>query len=347
MTFIFVIQGEGRGHFTQAMALWQQLQQQGHTLEKVLIGVSPFRPVPDYVLQAFPCEVITYASPNFLPSSTRTRVWKSVAYNMAVCGRYFKSIHSIRRLLQHSRADKLINFYEPLMGMVYAWHHIAIPMVCIAHQYMFLHPNYRFPGHFGLRGLLLKMLTRISCTGAHMKIGLSLSPQPDCPKKALYTAPPFLNPAITRSTPADTQKHILCYMLNAGYLQHMETQPLHTPLHVFTDHVTPCSHPLIQVHLLNKEQFALYMSTAQGVMCTAGFETVAEALYLHKPVWMVPANFEQKCNAHEACACGAGIEGSCFNVNAFLQYLPAYKPSSIFNTWADQYRLKIAELVCQ
>lgn len=347
MKFIFVIQGEGRGHFTQAMALWQQLQQQGHTLEKVLIGISPFRCVPDYVRQAFPCELITYAGPNFLPSPTRTRVWKSVAYNMAVCGRYFKAIHNISRLLQQSQADKVINFYEPLIGLVYRYHRIPIPLVCIAHQYMFLHPSYTFPRHFAIRGQLLKMLTRISCHGADMKIGLSLSMLPDCPQKNIYTAPPFMNTAISHTPAPATEDHILCYMLNAGYLRQMEKQHLTMPLHVFTDHAVPNTSPLIQVHKLDKDRFALYLSTARGIMCTAGFETVAEALYLHKPVWMVAANFEQKCNAHEASACGAGIEGHHFNVAAFMQYLPEYKPSSLFNTWVDENQLKIARLVCR
>ena len=38
MRFLFIIQGEGRGHFTQALALQQILQQKGDTLCAVIVG---------------------------------------------------------------------------------------------------------------------------------------------------------------------------------------------------------------------------------------------------------------------------------------------------------------------
>ena len=43
MRFLFIIQGEGRGHFTQALALQQILQQKGDTLCAVLVGKSSHR----------------------------------------------------------------------------------------------------------------------------------------------------------------------------------------------------------------------------------------------------------------------------------------------------------------
>lgn len=38
MKFLFIVQGEGRGHLTQALTLEDYLQQEGHEVVKVLVG---------------------------------------------------------------------------------------------------------------------------------------------------------------------------------------------------------------------------------------------------------------------------------------------------------------------
>ena len=344
MKFIFVIQGEGRGHFTQAIALWQQLHQEGHSLEKVLIGGSPFRNIPEYVKEAFPCEIIPFASPNFIASATRTRILTSIIYNLAVSGRYFKSISLIANILQRTSADKVINFYEPLCGLAYRQHTINQPMICIAHQYMFLHPQYRFPAKFAFRKLMLQRLTRLTCCHADAMIGLSLKPLPDCPQQKLYTAPPFLNTSRQQPTPS-SPPYLLCYLLNAGYFKQIEKQDIPIDIHIFTDHKIVSKNARITTYLLDNHAFAEQMTMAEGIMSTAGFETIAEAMYLHKPVWMVPANFEQKCNAHEAQECGAGWHDKHFKVTTFVNRKKTYVPSPVFKQWVDEQADKILHIL--
>jgi UDP:flavonoid glycosyltransferase YjiC (YdhE family) len=41
MKVLFVIQGEGRGHLTQALSLKQMLHNEGHEVVGVLVGKSP------------------------------------------------------------------------------------------------------------------------------------------------------------------------------------------------------------------------------------------------------------------------------------------------------------------
>lgn len=47
MKVIFVVQGEGRGHLTQALALRQILLHEGHEIVKVLVGKSKNRKIPE------------------------------------------------------------------------------------------------------------------------------------------------------------------------------------------------------------------------------------------------------------------------------------------------------------
>ena len=55
----------------------------------------------------------------------------------------------------------------------------------------------------------------------------------------------------------------------------------------------------ISVHPVSNETFVASMADAEGVLCGAGFETPAEALYLKKKLLVIPMKnqYEQHCNA--------------------------------------------------
>lgn len=55
----------------------------------------------------------------------------------------------------------------------------------------------------------------------------------------------------------------------------------------------------ITVKPIDNDQFVKSMATAEGVLCGAGFETPAEALFLKKKLMVIPmkGQFEQQCNA--------------------------------------------------
>lgn len=38
MKFLFIVQGEGRGHFTQALAMEEMLLRNGHEVVEILVG---------------------------------------------------------------------------------------------------------------------------------------------------------------------------------------------------------------------------------------------------------------------------------------------------------------------
>ena len=50
MKFLFIVQGEGRGHLTQAITLEEILLRNGHEVVEVLVGKSSSRRLPDFAL---------------------------------------------------------------------------------------------------------------------------------------------------------------------------------------------------------------------------------------------------------------------------------------------------------
>jgi uncharacterized protein (TIGR00661 family) len=107
-------------------------------------------------------------------------------------------------------------------------------------------------------------------------------------------------------------------------------------------------HPDLVFHRLSDTLFLEMMRTCRGFVGTAGFESVAEALWLGKPVMVVPTRnqVEQGWNAREAEAAGAGIAASRFDLTPFLDYLPAHRDvSERYRTWVREGHQRVLSLI--
>jgi uncharacterized protein (TIGR00661 family) len=80
--------------------------------------------------------------------------------------------------------------------------------------------------------------------------------------------------------------------------------------HVFSKHTSrPYRTGSVAVYPVNNEDFTLSMASAAGVLCGAGFETPAEALYLNKKLMVVPmkGQYEQHYNAAALAQMGVPV----------------------------------------
>lgn len=84
MKVLFVVQGEGRGHLTQAIAMEDLLRRNGHEVVEVLVGKSNSRSLPGFFNRSIKAPIKRFLSPNFLPTPANKRVslFRSVAYNV-------------------------------------------------------------------------------------------------------------------------------------------------------------------------------------------------------------------------------------------------------------------------
>jgi UDP-N-acetylglucosamine:LPS N-acetylglucosamine transferase len=77
---------------------------------------------------------------------------------------------------------------------------------------------------------------------------------------------------------------------------------------------------------------------------------VAEAMYLKKPVMMVPVpnHIEQMINAYDGEISGAGIAAKSFDLAIFKDYLSHNRlENNEYEVWAQQTSLKISEHLTQ
>ena len=344
MKMLFIIQGEGRGHLTQALSLRQMLEDEGHRVVGVLVGKSPARRIPDFFTEKIAAPVYPFESPNFLPTAKNKQVnlLKSVGYNVLRLHTYMGSIRYIDRMIKETGADVVVNFYELLTGLTYLFCRPKAMMVCIAHQYLFLHPDFSFPKLNAVSLSLLKFFTRVTAIGATKKLALSFRKMREVPADKMVVVPPLLRKEVINKTPRKGN-YLHGYLLNSGFSEEVKEWHAAHPevsMHFFWDKKgageTTRVDSTLSFHQLNDTRFVKYMANAKAYATTAGFESVCEAMYLEKPVLMVPTHIEQACNAYDASLSGAGAVADRFDLDALLHLSKSHQPNPVFRHWVQQ-----------
>lgn len=330
---------------TQALALRRMLHRAGHRVSRVVLGRGVRRPVPPFFLDRIDAPVTCMASPTFAVDEREqgVQVGASLWNELGRIRSLRRSLATLRAALRRHQPDVVVNFFEPMTGLYYGLNRPTPPMVAIAHQYMFRHSAYQFPAGRLLRRSATKGFARLTAWGATRRLALSLYPAPDRPSDNLMVMPPLLRPELFELPRDRAGPFILLYVLNSGYADQIVRWHRRHPevrLHCFWDR--PNAEPVqrydetLTFHRLDDERFLEMMARCRGVATTAGFESVAEAMYLGKPVQVVPVegHFEQQCNARDAARAGAAIWGEEFDLDLLLAALPDYKPpGERFRAW--------------
>jgi len=256
---------------------------------------------------------------------------------------YYHSIQKLKALVRNTQPDIILNCFEPLTGIYALMCRHRPPVVAIAHQFMYEHPNYvRAPGK-RLQQLGMKWYVRL-VGAASSRLALSLYEAPDLPRKNLTVSPPLLRRRLFELSPDPVWNFVLVYLLNHGYAEQIiewHRQNPETVLHCFYDKPDAPSEfqydKTLTFHRLDGEKFLRMMAQCRHVACTAGFESVCEAAYLGKPLFLVPVenHIEQEINAIDATRMGLGIADPRFNLDR-LSGLPDKIPNGRFQAWFRQ-----------
>lgn len=298
------------------------LRRNGHEVVEVLVGKSNSRRLPGFFNRSIQAPVKRFLSPNFLPTPANKRVSisRSVAYNVLKMPTYLKSICYIRRRIEESGADLVINFYELLTGLTYFLFRPSVPQMSIGHQYLFLHSDFEFPDKSRYSMGLLRFFTRLTCLGAQEKLALSFREMEDDEDAHIRVVPPLLRKDVL-SCEGTKGDYLHGYMVNAGFGENvMDWHGKHpeVPLHFFWDkqgEEEVCRiDDTLSFHQIDDVKFLRYMAGCKAYATTAGFESVCEAMYLGKPLLMVHAHIEQDCNAYDAARTGVGIVADEFDL---------------------------------
>jgi len=347
MNFVFSVQGEGRGHMTQAISLYELLVSQGHTVSAVILGSSGKRSRPDFFYNKVKSKIVEVQTPNFITDKDNKsiKIFKSVVHGVKHLKLYKESFRTIDRTIKEEKPDVVINFFELLTGYYFYRKNPSVKHVCIAHQYIYLHSDFCFPKGFLGDKIALKLFTRLTASRASKKLAISFYDLPT-QLQSVKVVPPLLRKELF-DLKTEQKDFILVYLVNNGYareLANWHRQNESVTLHCFTDSITAqdidYTHHNFNIHPINDKAFLDKMAQAKGLATTAGFESVCEAMYLGKPVLMVPikGHFEQFCNSRDAYRAGAGLYDTTFNVSRLINVAPGFEETTNkrFRDWVNR-----------
>ena len=353
MKIMFAVQGDGRGHMTQAIAASHMLEAEGHEIVAVTVGTNPSRKIPEFFTQAFGDRVIPIESPGFSFQAGKG-VTTAGTLRQAITGvnGYRNSLRKIRTTIETKQPDLIINFLEPLIGVLNLLGRNSVPVIAVGHQFMLYHPAFVRCPKFALQQWTMRRY--VGLTGARStRFALSFYPAEALPEKGLYVGPPLLRQELFELKTDTRGGFLLAYVLNQGYTEeilqwHKQNQGVE--LHCF------CEKPKVEpvwrydatlwFHKLDGKKFLQMMAESRGVATTAGFESLNEAAWLGKPLLVVPVanHVEQYLNALDAEKAGLAVAATHFDLTPLLKASEAPQLES-YRDWIRQARSALLEVI--
>ncbi len=287
MRVLYAIQGTGNGHLSRARAVIPVLQSKNIELDLLVSGVQADIELPYEVKYRFKGLGFIFGK------SGGVDMWRT--YLEANTSRLKKEINN----LSIKDYDLVINDFEPISAWACKLSHISC--VSFSHQAAVILEASPKPEAKDLVGkLILKNYApSVKQFGLHFK---SYGYQ-------MYT--PIIRGVIRQSIPVN-KGHYTVYLpaySDEKIINVLSNVP-NVCWEVFSKHTksnTTVSN--IQITPVNNLAFVNSMVNAKGVLCGAGFETPAEALFLKKKLMVVPmkGQYEQQCNAAALKAMGVPV----------------------------------------
>ncbi|MEX0987168.1 MAG: glycosyltransferase family protein [Bacteroidales bacterium] len=304
-----IIQGEGKGHFSQAMALSGILISHGHEISRMYLGRSLFRGSPGYFRTVPDVRVVRFLSPNFIhtPDRKGIRILLSVFVNLLLGPVYLFEAVRIGIRMRQDKSSHVINFYDPVGSLAARWFRKRAVRIVISHHFYLSHPDFIHPHGMESSYFWLQFMNRIMMQSANRVLALSFRKGKKEGKTEVV--PPMIDERIRRGTytPGDRD---LCYFLNPGFVEEIIGYYRNHPelkADIFTDGEVFGEIPEnVKIHEPSRENFIACMYHCKRIITTGGFDTVAEGFYLGIPLFLIPSenHYEQYCNVLDAAKTG-------------------------------------------
>ncbi|MEM1054609.1 MAG: glycosyltransferase family protein [Bacteroidota bacterium] len=331
LRILFAVQGEGRGHMTQALALAPMLRRAGYQILGATVSASHRQSVPAFFRDGLGAPVHLLSAPTFeADAHGRIHLGRTVWAGLRSARSTSASLDALAGLLDEHEPDVIVSFFDALTGLYGLLRPSDAPVVAVGHQFMFEYPEYPFAPGQPLQRAAMRGYTRALGASAETRLALSFY-DAEVPREGTVVMPPLLRPEVLAMNGAKDDGSLLVYLMEpalASVLARWSDCHPGVPIHCFTAMEPRVHSEALTFHALSGTDFLRRMAVCRGVVCTAGFESVSEAMWLGKPVCMAPTpgHYEQRCNARDAATEGAGlaVDDLETGLDAFLRYLPTH-----------------------
>lgn len=276
MKILYAIQGTGNGHIARAEEIIPVLKKYAG-VHLFVSGAQADIKLP------YPVKYTSKGLSFYFGKSGGVDLLKTFRKNSV------KRVYEEFKSFPVQKYDLVINDFEPISA--WACRLKEIPCVSLSHQSALLSPKSPAPKHYDPVGDWI--LKQYAPANAHVGFHFSTFDE------NIFT--PVIR-ARVRNAEVKVKDHYTVY-LPAYDDKKLIPLLLKFPAvrwHIFSKHTKKTFHiQKVSVYPVNNEDFTASMASSKGVLCGAGFETPAEALYLRKKLMVVPMKnqYEQHYNA--------------------------------------------------
>ncbi|SHK83937.1 glycosyltransferase family protein [Rhodothermus profundi] len=325
---VYALSGQGRGHASRVLAIARGLRERGHELRFCCGGTARA------VLEACGEPVWPVPALRQVLHGNRMRLAATLRANLPVLRKLRCLLDELTELLADFRPHLVITDFEALTPRAAA--RLGLPVLSFNHQQVITETRYTLPFRYWKDALL-----------AHLAIHLIAPPRP---LHVLLTSfyflplrhperttliPPIIRPEVQHLTPTE-EAHVLVYFNQPEGVDHLPEVLASLPVPFVLYNVPRSPHADDYPNLTFKpptiDGFLEDLARCRAVLCTAGFTLMSEALYLGKPLLVVPNRgiFEQTLNALFLERKGLGMaicdrELRADDVQRFLEACPYYR----------------------
>ncbi len=286
MRILYAIQGTGNGHISRARDIIPELLKHGE-VDVLVSGIQSDVFIP------YPIK-FRYHGMGFI-FGKKGGVDIVQTFRKCVSRKFLLEV----KTLPVENYDLVINDFEPVSA--WACKMKKVPCIGLSHQYAVMAPGAPLPEESDLIG---KWVLR---NYAPVQKGYGFHFESFA--ENIFT--PVIRQQV-RDLDVENHGHFTVYLpaYDEEKMIKQFTKIRHADWHVFSKHTKAASiHKNVQIFPIENFAFIKSMATSEGVLCGAGFETPAEALFLGKKLMSIPMKnqYEQQCNAEAMANLGVPI----------------------------------------
>ncbi len=320
---VYGVSGEGFGHSSRACVVLEHLTNVGHEIKVVTYDRGVRHLSGDFDI--FETEGLHIESVN-----NRVAPIKTLLSNLSRLPDGHKKLQMLKKeIFKGFRPHAVITDFEPMCA--YLAHHYDLPLITIDNQHRLRYMHYDFPK-------LLKADRQLT-----VHIIRAMVPKPDVSlvttfyfgavkNRRTFLFPPLLRAEVRRLIPT-RGGHILVYLTSGfeSFVEMLKAFP-HERFIVYGQGIQGQEGHLT-FKAPSKQGFLNDLAACKGVMATAGFTLITEALHLKKPYLALPmtGQFEQAINAVflDKLQCGVNMQRADeAGIAEFLDRLPEFEAAA-------------------
>ncbi len=332
---LYGVAGQGSGHASRAKIIIEHLLRAGHTLRIVSHDQGY-----DGLINFFPVEKITGL--NITYKENEVLYIHTAIKTISKIPGATRSINKISKIVEAFMPDIVITDFEPLSAL--AANIYGVPLLSIDNQHIMTGTAIESPASFNREKMIIKNVVRYIIPPADQYFVTTFFYPPITNKKTTLF-PPILREEVLRLK-ARTEDYFLVYTTteNTALIQTLHALRLPCILYGATRVPSSMAHGTLRYKPRNSETFLNDLAGCRGVIATAGFSLMSEALYLHKPYFALPVEkqFEQLLNAHYLKKLGYGDYSLTIRseeIQRFIKRLNWYQSNLQKITYRDNHKI--------